>query len=201
VDVIVASGSHRGREEVHVHRTILLDPRDFTHKDGFAITTPARTLLDLASVMSTYALERAVAEAMVLKLVNARHLNEVIARSGRHPGAAALRRAIAIGPDLTRSEAERIFRRLVKAAGLPTPRANYRIGKWEVDFYFPSKSVVVEIDGLGPHGTPKAFEQDRRKRSELTAAGYTVLAFTYKQLTDDPHWVVAQVAQALSRRA
>lgn len=200
VDIVVASGSHRGRREVHVHRTVLLDPRDFTRKDDLPITAPARTLLDLAAVVGTNAIERALAEAMVLKLVNERHLTEVIARSGRHPGVARLKRALELGPDLTRSEAERIFRRLLRAARLPLPRTNHRIGTYEVDFYFPGNAVIVEIDGRGPHGTPHAFERDRRKRSDLSAAGYNVIVFTCKHLTEDPEWVVAKVAEALSRR-
>ena len=200
VDVIVATGSHRGRDEVRVHRTRLLDPRDFTRKDDLPITTPARTLLDLAPLLTNHALERAIADAMVLKLVNERHLNQVIARSGRHPGAAKLRRALQEGPGLTRSEIERILRRLLKQAGLPQPLTNYETPYGEVDFYFPSKNVVIEVDGRGPHGTPRAFERDRKKRSELAAAGYLVLQFSDKQLVDDPYWIVAEVAEALTRR-
>ena len=167
VDVIVASGSHRGRAEVQVHRTILLDPRDFTTHDGIPITSPARTLLDLASVVTTNVLECAIAEAQVLQRVNARHLRDVIARSGRHPGAAKLARALEAGPDLTRSEAERILRRLLKQAGLAEPRTNQRVNGYEVDFYFPSHAVIVEVDGYGPHSTRRAFERDHKKRTQL----------------------------------
>ena len=199
VDVIVASGSHRGRAEVRVHRTVLLDRRDFTTLDGIPVTTAARTLLDLAAVVEAHALERAIAEAQVLRRVNERNLADVIARSGRHPGAAKLGRALDHGPDLTRSEAERILRRLLKEAGLPQPRTNQRVNGYEVDFYFPSQAVIVEVDGYGPHSTRRAFERDRRKRAELSAAGYQVLPFTYRQLTDEPTWVVAQVAQTLAQ--
>lgn len=62
-------------------------------------------------------------EARVLKLVDERHMREVVARSGRHPGAAKLRRALEAGPDLTRSEAERILRRLLADAGVRAARA------------------------------------------------------------------------------
>jgi very-short-patch-repair endonuclease len=199
VDVTVVRGSHRGRREVRVHRTILLDSRDFTTLDGIPITAPARTLLDLAAVTGPNVTERAVAEAMVLKRVNERHLREVIARSGRHPGAAALSAALTQCPDLTRSEAERMLRRPLKRAGLPDPRANQRVHGYEVDFSFPGSPVIIEVDGLGPHGTPRAFERDRRKRSVLAAKGYRVLVFTYRQLTEEPHWVVAQVAEALAQ--
>jgi len=201
VDVIVTAGSRRGRDEVYVHGTILLEPRDVTRKDGLPLTTPARTLLDLARVVTFHRLETLIADAMVLRLVNERHLREVIARSGRHPGAARLRRALDAGPGLTRSEIERILRRLLKAAGLPDPLTNHRLPQGEVDFYFPSRFVVVEVDGRGPHGTPRAFEHDRKKRSEIAVAGYVVLQFSDKQLVEEPTWVIAQIAQALATGA
>jgi hypothetical protein len=54
-----------------------------------------------------------------------------------------------------------------------------------------------EIDGWETHGTRLAFEEDRRRRNRLVLAGYTVLNFTYRQLVDEPEWVIACIRRAL----
>jgi very-short-patch-repair endonuclease len=199
VTVTIASGSHRGRNEVLVHRTVLTNPRDFTTRLGLPVTSPARTLLDLAPRLTQYALEAAIAEAMVQKIVTEKGLRDILARSGRHPGVGNLAAALATGPGLTRSQYERILRRLLRDANLPQPRTNHRIGKWEVDFYWPGTGLVVEVDPYSTHGHFRAFEKDRRKAAELTAMGYRVMAFTDKQLTEEPLYVAATIARALAQ--
>ena len=47
------------------------------------------------------------------------------------------------------------------------------------------------------HGTRESFENDRRRRNELELAGYTVLNFTWRQLVDDPDWVIDCVLRGL----
>jgi very-short-patch-repair endonuclease len=198
VDVTVAAGSHRGRRQVRVHRTSLIDRRDFTRRRNLPITTPARTLLDLAAVLDSRALEAAVAEAQVLRLVTFRQLQAILARAGRHPGALKLRRALDHGPGLTRSQYERILRRIAREAGLPQPRTNAKIGRWEVDFHWPDAGLIVEVDPYSTHGHSRAFEKDHRKGAELTAMGYRVMGFTDRQLTNEPLFVAATLAAALA---
>jgi very-short-patch-repair endonuclease len=199
VSVTITSGSHRGRKEVRVHRTVLTDPRDFTTRLGLPVTSPARTLLDIAPRLTAYALETAIAEAQVQKVVTEKGLRDVLARSGRHPGVGNLAAALHAGPGLTRSQYERILRRLLRGANLPQPRTNYRIGKWEVDFYWPGTGLIVEVDPYSTHGHSRAFEKDRRKAAELTAMGYRVMAFTDTQLTEEPLYVAATIARALAQ--
>lgn len=199
VDVTVARGSHRGREEVYVHRTVLLDKRDFTRLRNLPITTPARTLLDLAAVLDIRALEAAVAEAQVRRLVTPHALHRILRRAGRHPGAPRLQRVLDHGPGLTRSQYERLLLHILRQADLPQPLTNHRIGRWEVDFYFADAALIVEVDPYSTHGHHRAFEKDRRKAAELTALGYRVIAFTDKQLTEEPLYVAAAMAAALAQ--
>ena len=69
----------------------------------------------------------------------------------------------------------------------------------EADFYFPTHHLIVETDGWDTHQTKHAFEDDRAKDAALTAAGYTVMRFTWRQLRDDPH-TVADRLEAIMRR-
>ena len=35
---------------------------------------------------------------------------------------------------------------------------NHRIGRWEVDLYWPQYGLVVEVDAYSTHSSPAAFE-------------------------------------------
>ena len=141
VDVI-HPGSARAHAGVRPNR-MRLQPRDVTRRLGMRVTSPARTLLDLAATLEVRDLARAVEEAQVQRLVSVSQLREIIARAGlRHRGAPALRHALAAidaAPSLTRSEAERRLVELVRAARLPQPLANARVGRYEVDLLWPDQ--------------------------------------------------------------
>jgi very-short-patch-repair endonuclease len=197
IDVTVMRGSNRGRPGIKVHEARSLDT---TRKRGIPVTTPAQTCLDLAGVVDFGELERMVAEAQVKNVVRESQLQDVIARNPDRAGVALLKAILSAGAQYTRAESERRMLALVRAAGLPRPRTNEKLlNRWEVDFYWPDQELIVEIDGFAAHGHRRAFEKDHRKGAELTAAGYRVMGFTWTQLVDEPHFVVAQVAAALAR--
>lgn len=126
-------------------------------------------------------------------------LEAELERAGPRPGVPKVR-MIAAKDDhgLTRSEAERRMRRLIREARLPQPLTNTRLAGYEVDFLWPDQRLIVEVDGYRFHGHRSAFERDRRKAMALIASGYTVIRVTWRQLTQEPHAVVAAIASALS---
>jgi very-short-patch-repair endonuclease len=198
VDVTVTAGSRRGRPQVKVHQARTLDRRDTTRRNLIPVTTPARTCLDLAETLDTDALERLVAEAQVVGAVRHKQLQEVIARHPGRRGAAALRAVLDTGPMLTRHESERLMFALIRQAGLPRPETNARVGRYRPDFLYRTERLIIEVDGWGPHHHRRAFENDRRRGAELTAAGYRVMHVTYRQLTTEPVAVAARIAAALA---
>lgn len=86
--------------------------------------------MDLAPVLPAHELERAVEEAQVRQLVTG---SALVRRARGRPGAPALRAALRDDPALTRSEAERRLLRLIRAARLPAPATNVKVGRHEVD--------------------------------------------------------------------
>ncbi len=133
-------------------------------------------------------------------------INEAIARANGHRGAGRLTKAIASDPQWMRSELEIRMRKLAREHGLPQPECNTSLDApdhpgLEADFYFPTHHLVVETDGWDTHKTRHAFEDDRAKDAALTAAGYTVLRFTWRQLRDDPHTVADRLKAVLSYSA
>jgi very-short-patch-repair endonuclease len=101
-------------------------------------------------------------------------------------------------PPLTRSEAERRFLELVRAAQLPPPEVNVRVGRHEVDFLWREPGVVVEVDGFDFHSSRAAFERDRLRDTELGALGYRVMRVTWRQIVHCPHAMLVRIAQALA---
>jgi very-short-patch-repair endonuclease len=200
VEVTRKAGSHRGRKKkVLVHRTILTDRRDYTTRLGLPITTPERTILDLAETLSQYELEALIADAMVRKLVTVHALKSLINRTGRHRGVSKLKRALEESPGLTRSQYERLLRHICREGDLPQPRTNYPLHGYEVDFFFPlpDGGVVIEVNPFSTHGHRKAHNKDTHKLTDLAARGYVVLGFTDDDLTNRPLYVVAKIAEAL----
>lgn len=183
-----------------VHRVRRLDASDIRSRDGFRVTSPARTILDLAASWSARDLERAVAEARVIGLVRERHLREVIERYPQRSGSRGLAALLDAehGPAFTRSDMERDLLALVRKAGVAPPRTNAPLGGYEVDALWADERLVVELDSFRFHRSRRAFERDRRKSAELQTAGYRVLQVTWRQLRDSPEVVVAQIAAALA---
>jgi very-short-patch-repair endonuclease len=63
---------------------------------------------------------------------------------------------------------------------------NAQVAGHEVDFLWPARRLVVETDGAATHLTPAAFEVDRRRDAALQLAGFRVVRFTWRQVTEEP---------------
>lgn len=125
--------------------------------------------------------------------------NAHLRNKGRH-GSPAARRLLLAADDGTRSEAERLFTRLLRAAHIGGWKANQRLAGYEVDFLFRRAKVVVEIDGLAFHSDTEDFHRDRIKQNAIALSGWQVLRFTWLDLTEYPDRVLAEVDRAIRAR-
>src|SRR5439155_25642132 len=121
VHVTVAGRNPGVREGVVVHRMRAPHPADRAEREGIPVTSPARTLFDLASTLSARELERAFDEARVLCLLSPGALRAALDGHPGCRGTAALRALAAEdnGTTITRSELEERFLALVRRARLP----------------------------------------------------------------------------------
>lgn len=188
------------RPGIRLHCVRHLHPDDRAEVDGVPVTSVARTLLDLAEVVSADRLARAFENADRMRLIDMRALHELCARSrGRH-GLKPLRALLAeYAPSAvdTRSELERRFLGLCREAGLPRPLVNTVVAGHEVDALWPDRRLVAELDGYAFHGTRVAFERDRARDASLQLAGYRVLRFTARMLDRDREEVAAAIRSLL----
>jgi hypothetical protein len=197
VDVTVPGSGSRKRPGLRIHRARNLET---TTHEGIPVTTPARTILDLAATLQRRALERLLDQAETARLTDVPSL-EALARG--HTGHHGASRLLAIldthepGSTLTRSELEGLFLSLCHNAGLPRPAVNARVVGPQVDFVFPEHRLLVETDSWRWHRTREAFERDRQRDALHTRAGYRTLRFTHRQLSDEPEAVAQTLVAAL----
>lgn len=189
------------RRDVRIHCRKLM-PEDHGEADGIPVTSPARTLIDLATLADERRLEAAVNTADQHDLIDPESLRAVLAERQGVPGVPALRRLLDLREfRLTDSELERRLLRLLRRSGLPLPQTGVRVGSFTIDFLWPDLGLVVETDGLRYHRTPGQQTRDRRRDQALTARGLTVLRFTHAQVARRPDEVVGVLREVAGRLA
>lgn len=184
-----------------------LHPAEKARVGVIPVTTPARTLLDLAATESFERLQEVLDEAVVRGLVTKDSLERVLARSKKgRPGVNALRRAMAErdeGP-VPMSLFETKLLAALKKGGAPKPKLQWRVedgGKLIgiVDFAYPGVKLAIEADGYRWHSGKADWERDRTRRNRLTLAGWRVINVTWRQLKEHPEQVVATIMEALKQ--
>jgi very-short-patch-repair endonuclease len=195
--------SRRHRKDLVVVHFARLEPEDRTIVDGIPLTSPARTVLDLAPDESPSDLARLLQCADDNELLDRRRFEALIARTNGHRGQGRLAAALrGFKPEtvILRSDLERRFRRLVLDAGLPVPQTNVAVEGYELDCYWEAEGFAVELDVYATHGSPRSFEVDREREDDLLLAGIELIRVTDVRLDRDPRGTIARVAEHLERR-
>lgn len=174
-----------------------LDPRDITTHRGIRVTTPDRTLTDLAAHLSPDDLARACHEAGVKYGTTPRHIKAVLARRPRCPGAAKLRAVVGGEHQVTLSELERRFRQLLIDADLPLPAMNRRKGSHRIDCRWETPPLTVELDSYRFHNSRHSWEQGYRREREARARGDDFRRFTWDDVTERAVATLAELQSAL----
>jgi very-short-patch-repair endonuclease len=180
-----------------------LEPSDIRSREGLPLTGPPRTILDMACLLPGDELESLVAEASYRRLAREGELREQLGRNPRKPGGPNLRAILDSpgGARRTRSPAERLMLRMLRASGITGYGTNARIHGYEVDFLWGELGFAVEIDGYEAHSGRAAFERDRLKIATLEAHGVSVMPITGRQLRADPEGTLSRLRWALALAA
>jgi very-short-patch-repair endonuclease len=186
IEVTICDTTPRAHRGILVHRTRYLDRVDVRDYKRIPVTAPARTALDLCSVLPYRLARRAIRQGLGKERFTIRRLLEVADRQARRPGARRLRRIIATAAP-TRSDLEDIVLDLILKADLPTPDVNRPLwidGRKVVpDFRWPNWKLVVEADSRRWHGDPLARADDAERQALLEAQGERVVRVTWTQAT------------------
>ena len=184
-----------------VHRS-QLSVGDITTVSGFKTTSPTRTLLDLAAFVDEEALEIALDCALRKGLTSVDHLTRRFAqtRSRGRRGYATVDRLLTQRSGLGRhldSVLETKFLRLLRRERLPRPEPGVVVGRYRFDFAYPTIRLGIELDGYAHHGGRVNWDSDRKRSNELAGLGWTLLHFTWEDVTQSPRTVVAELRKHL----
>ena len=184
-EVLVIGRCAPRHPEIDAHETSYLPPEDIRMHRGIPVTSPVRTLLDLAAILDHTWLRRAVRQAQSLGLVDLAVLTRRLRGPGPRRGRAKLRRIIATGPAPTRSALEDVVLDLLLEGGFAHPEVNeplYLDGRKVVpDFRWPTQRLVLEADGAAWHDNKLAREDDAERQALLEAHGERVLRVSWAQ--------------------
>ncbi|HWC09363.1 MAG TPA: type IV toxin-antitoxin system AbiEi family antitoxin domain-containing protein [Solirubrobacterales bacterium] len=163
------------RAGIVLHRSPSLGREgEVTRRERIPVTTPRRTMEDLESTIDPYLARRAKSQAEFMRF----RLNL--------PG------------DRTRSDLERDFLRFLARHGFPRPEVNVKVGRYTVDFLWPSHMLAVETDFFDYHRGSVAFEDDHQRELDLRRLGYVVRRYTGAQIRNHPALVVADLGEILN---
>jgi hypothetical protein len=201
VDVTVPAGRRPRPPGIRVHTTRTIHPEDVSLVDGIPVASVARTLIDLAEVLSERKLKNMIDQAHRLEVFDLRAIDRAIGRAPNRRGVAKLRAAIADyrPPPFTRSGLEReVHEALAQRTDLPPYLTNQRVGGVEVDVWFPGSRFAVQIDTPDYHGSPDKFETDRSDDIKLDLHGCRHIRITGKRWNNERDRVLWEI-ETLSR--
>jgi len=208
IDVTVPVEAGRKIDRVRCRRCRYPEPEEVEVRYGVAVTTVARTLVDLAGMVGMKTLRKTVGRAAMRKKLDLQAVDIAIHNAKRRRGLKALELALVPYrtkdgkvPDV-RSDFETLVLPDLLEMELPRPGCNVWLHldgeRFLVDFLWDRERVIVETDGRETHETPTAFQSDRRRDQFLAAAGYRVLRVTWDQIHGEREAVLRRVRKALS---
>ena len=199
VHVSVCGRKPRAVDGVTLHVVGRLDTCDLGHCQRLPVTMPARALLEAACEMDSHELERAVDEALALGLTDRPGLIKVTERYPRHRGVRIIRdladpnRA----SEITKSQAQAAYGRLLKKVKAPPSESEYPIGPFFADRAWPELHVVVEIDGTRFHRDGKRMEGDNARQDFMRHRGWAVTRFTRRQVVYEPEYTMFRTGEEI----
>jgi len=175
------------------HRTAPIPKQMQRTRKGVAVTSPARTLVDLAGVCNDDMVEQAMEHAFRWRIASVNEVHHVLRKipterkAGTRRVAQLLERGV-FSPEM-HSELERQALRMFRRLGLPEPMCNYEVVADDfvlgfVDFAWPKAKVIVEAEGFQFHSGREAWESDIDRYNAMTLRGWKVLRLTYGDLHD-----------------
>ncbi len=174
---------------------------------GLRVTTPARTVVDLARMLEFRAGVVAADSALHRNLVTKPELQAVLGMCAQWRGARLAADVIAFADGRAESPLESIARVAFSDCGLPPPDLQVWLGGTtepigRVDFYWRKYWTIAEVDGALKYdgsGGPQRVTDQLRRDMLLREDGYEVVHFTWDQINNTPERVAASIRAAFQR--
>jgi very-short-patch-repair endonuclease len=161
------------------------------------VTTTARMFVDLSDERDAQELANVMHEAAFRGLFSDLATRDSMARANGRQNLHVLEEALEIhanGGAGYKSKAEKAYHALMRAED---PLVNTKLLGFEVDFQWPERRLVVEVDGPH-HQRPRVKRDDAARDRILRASGYRVLRFTDEDVYERPEAVRRRTLAALA---
>lgn len=186
-----------------LHR-LLVPTSALTELAGLPVTSRAWTVCDHLGRMrrpEAYRLaDRALQRGWVTSAALRQRLHDYPGRRGNQ----TLRLIVDRTVDRAAAESERVLHRLLRRADIGAWTANHAV--WcdgelvaVVDAALVAHRLAIEVDGWAYHSDVDRFQRDRSRQNALIGLGWTVLRFTWSDLTQRPGYVVATIRRQVAR--
>jgi hypothetical protein len=188
-----------------VVRQLVVTAADRTVVDGVPATSRERTLADLTLRLSRFDAVAMLDGALHQGVISDGDLLLIAAHLRRRRGAVRARRRLAEADGRAASPLETRLRLVCVDGGVPPEAVQLPILDDDgrllavADLAWPSRRLLVEADGRLVHAAPEALYHDRRRQNDLAARGWTVIRFTWADLSR-PGYVVNAVRRTLARQ-
>jgi very-short-patch-repair endonuclease len=201
VSITTPSRGHR-RRGIRVHRAAALADRDCLEHRGMPVTSVARTLLDLGAVATARELASAIDRAHRQGGLDLDAIDRLLCSYGRTVAGKRLKQNLTLyrKPVFDRARSELLLLEALENEGLPPPKFNCWVEKWEIDAYWEEERFAVEVDGWETHGTRQAFEDDRLRIEEMKLAGIDCIRISARRIETKPKQVAQRIGTFLARR-
>lgn len=165
-------------------------------RSGLPVVGRGATVVDLLGCLPAGSASRLADRALQRGWIAPDDIARRLADQPRRPGNPQLRRLLAQLGDGAAAQSERVLHRLLGRAGITGWRANHEV--WSngeligvVDVAMLDRGLAIEVDGMAFHTDVDRFRGDRRRQNALVGLGWTVLRFTWADLTERPGYVIA----------
>lgn len=193
----------RSAANVHVYTTPL-PTAHVTWRHGLPVTTPARTVIDLARTLPLAEGVAAADSAIHKRLTSKRELRAVLVAAPRRRGNALAAAVVELADGRAESPLESIARVAFRNCGLPPPDLQVWLPPYQeriarVDFYWEEYKTVAEVDGAMKYEDPARAKAQLRRDKKLREAGYEIVHFDWREITTSPELVAASIRAAFRR--
>lgn len=189
------------------HRTATFDaaPR---FVDGIPTTDPARTLIDVAHLVSASDLEASFERARRLGLLSIESLQATVDRVGGRgkSGSAAIRTLLAkAAPNALESKLEVKAWRLMRSSKMPLPQRQFAViaasgQRYRLDFAWPQLRVAFETDGFEWHSARSQWKRDHVRNAALEQCGWRIVTADWDDVVLRPRTTIERIQNALAER-
>jgi predicted transcriptional regulator of viral defense system len=199
-----AAATWRGRPGVKLHAMAVPAGRITTFV-GIPVTTPARTVVDLARTLEFRAGVVTADSALHRRLTTKDELRRVLGECPRRSGIGRARQVVEFADERAESPLESIAMVAFRDCGLPPPDLQVWLGgvsapAGRVDFYWKQHRTIAEVDGAAKYrDDPRRVPAQLRRDQLLREDGYELVHVTWQQIIETPQAVAASIRRAFQR--